>query len=138
MTTILVCLAGLALIFLANHLFRNWIAFRNDDNVIIDGQAYSFDAVFERLADSFGLEGKPRSLIRYSFLKSRRAIAAYQASKGIPLDAAVALFIAGSASEYAKSLDKSARPLEVDAFNHIAAQAQAYGERLPSVQEASR
>ena len=130
MTTILVCLAGLAFIFLANHLFKNWLAFRRDDKVFIHGQVFSFDAVFEEIARSIGLEGKPKSLIRYSFLKGRRAIAAYQAREGIALEAAVAFYISGSATQYAESLDKNARLPEVDEFLRLAAQAKAHGERF--------
>ena len=128
MATIIVCLAGLGLVFLLTHLLRNWLAFRRDDIVAINGQLYSFDAVFKDLAQKFGMEGKQYSLIRYSFLKSRQAIAAYRAQDDLPLDVAVAAFIEQSATTYAKSMDKSAHPLAVDDFMHVAAQAKAFGK----------
>jgi len=126
MTTIIVCLAGLGLIFLLTHLLRNWLAFRRDDIVSIAGQLYSFDAVFKDLAQKFGMEGKQYSLIRYSFLKSRPAIAEYRAHDDLPLDVAVAVFIEQSAISYAKGMDKSAHPLAVDDFMSIASQAKAF------------
>lgn len=128
MTTVIVCIVGLAVLFLGHYLLKNWIAFRRDDKVVINGAVYSFDEAFEDIAQRIGLEGKPRSLIRYSFLKSRPAIAAYREGKGISLKSAVAFYISGSANKYAEELDRASRPLEVDEFIRIAAQAQSFGE----------
>lgn len=127
--TVLYAVVAVLLLYGAYRVFKSWRTFRADDKVQINGEAFSLDALFETVCSSIGVDGKFKSLIRYSFLRSRRQIAAFQAQQDLPLEAVVAFFMAGSALGYAENMRKSERPLEHDTFVHIAEQARAYGEQ---------
>ena len=124
-------------LYVAFRVFRSWRAFRADDVVVINGERFSLDALFEKISNAIGLDGKVKSLIRYSFLRSRRQIAAFQAQEGLPLEAVVAFFMAGSALGYAQNVNQKDLDAERETFARIAGQAKAYGERLAPGQDIS-